>query len=261
MSEYKFWSTEHDGHIATLTLHGCDAINSLNLDVLHELREISGDLHKQQDVWAVIVQGEGKHFSGGIDLNVIQELIRRSAAENRAFMADFQDCLVTFESLPKATIAKLRGLCFGGGLILALCCDFRIASERAVFCQPEIKLGLAIIGTQRITRVVGVEAAKELILLGKRFKAQEALNYRLVHQVVKPEDLDASVLTMARKFERLPPRSVGISKRIIDESHLRTMQECHEFEVEVMAELLETEDIKEAVASHIEKRKPEFTGG
>jgi enoyl-CoA hydratase/carnithine racemase len=245
----------------TLTLHGSDALNSLNPDVLYELRAISDEVRGRKDVWAILLQGEGRHFSGGMDVEFIRERIKRSEMENREILLNMQCCLDAFEALETPTVAKLKGFCYGGGLLLALSCDFRIVSQRTIFCLPEIRLGLGVImGTQRVTRVAGLAATKEMILLGKRFKAGDALAYGLVHQVVSPGDLDDTVAAFVKRFETLPPRSVGIAKRIIDEGYHMSMRASQELEIDLQAALLGTSDIQEAVDSYIGKRQPHFTG-
>ena len=207
------------------------------------------------------MQGQGKHFSMGADVSMIQARLNQPEDTNREFLLDLQGCLDDFEALEKPTIAKLRGFCIGGGLILALCCDFRVASKRTIFSLPEVKLGLGVImGTQRVTRVAGLAATKEMILLGGRFNAAAALQYGLVNQVVAPDELDATVARLATKFQSLPPRTVGVAKRIINEGYSLSMRESQDLEIYAQSELLDSPDLREAVASHLEKRQPRFVG-
>jgi len=166
-----------------------------------------------------------------------------------------------FEQLEKPTIAKLRGFCIGGGLILALCCDFRIASQLTVFSLPEVRIGIGVImGTHRVTRVAGVAAAKEMILLGKRFSAKTAYGYGLVHEVVLPDKLDARAAALADKFKNLPPRTVGISKRIINSGQDISLRESQDLEIDAQMELLDNPDMREALESYLENREPKFSG-
>ncbi len=261
MSEYSSWLVGQEAHVATLTLNRPEAVNSLTAEALFELRDITAQLRTRRDVWAVIVQGSGQHFSAGVDMSVIRDGLGRPEEANRDFLLSLQECLDDFEALEKPTIAKLQGFCIGGGLILALCCDFRIASQRTVFQLPEVKLGLAVMmGTQRVTRVVGVAATKELILLGKRLNASAALQYGLVNEVVPPEELDAAVTALAAKFEGLPPRTVGVAKRIIDAGYHLSMRESQDLEVDAQAELLACGDVREAFECYVDKRQPHFTG-
>lgn len=261
MSKYKNWLLAQDGHIATLTLNRPEAKNSLNSETLFELRDITAHLRTQNSVWVVVLQGQGKHFSIGMDVNMIKDRLEQPAQANRELLLREQGCLDEFEALEKPTIAKLHGFCIGGGLILALCCDFRIASERAVFSLPEVKLGIPIMmGTQRLTRVVGTAAAKELILLGQRFDAKAAQACGLLNQVAHPEKLDAAVAALADRFQNLPPRSVGVAKRIIDSGFHLPMRDSQDLELAALTDLLGNRDVREAIASYTEKRPPRFTG-
>jgi enoyl-CoA hydratase/carnithine racemase len=146
-------------------------------------------------------------------------------------------------------------------LLLALCCDFRIASQRTIFALPEVKLGIAVImGTQRISRVVGTAAAKQLILLGDRFNAQTAQALGLVHKVVPPDQLDAAVASLANRFRRLPPRTIGAAKRILNAGYDLSLRDSEDLEIDAQAQLLHSQDLREAIASYLEKREPRFTG-
>jgi len=262
MSEYQHWLVTEEAHIVTLTLNRPEAMNSLTAETLYELRDITAYLRTRKNVWVVIVQGRGDHFSIGMDVNVIKGRIDQPEQTNREYLLSLQRCLDDFEALEKPTIAKLHGFCMGGGLILALCCDFRIASQRTIFSLPEVKLGIPILwGTQRLTRVAGVAATKEMVFLGRRFKARAAQAYGLLHQVVPPDELDTAVAALAAKFQRLPPRTVGIAKRIINVGYNLPMRHSQNLEIDALSELLDSPDLREAIESYSEKRRPQFTGG
>jgi len=261
MPEYQHWLLTEEAHIATLTLNRPDVLNSLIAATLYELRDVTAYLRTRGNVWVVIVQGRGDYFSIGMDVSVIKGRIGQSEQANREYLLSLQQCLDEFEALEKPTIAKLHGFCIGGGLILALCCDFRIASQRTIFSLPEVKLGIPVLwGTQRLTRVAGVAATKEMILLGKRFKASVAQSYGLIHQVVPPGELDTTVAALADKFEKLPPRTVGIAKRIINLGYSLSMRDGQDLELDALGELLDSPDLREAVESYSEKRRPQFIG-
>ncbi len=261
MPEYQNWLLSADERIVTLTLNRPEAMNSLNAETLYELRDITAQLSTRKGVWAVIVQGQGEHFSVGMDVNVIQEGLNQSEKAARESLLELQGCLDDFEALEKPTIARLHGFCIGGGLVLALCCDFRVASERTIFSLPEVKRGLAVLmGTQRVTRVVGVAATKEMILLGECFNAQEALEFGLINRVVPPDELDGAVAKLAEKFLKLPPRTVGIAKRIIQQGHNMSLRESQDLEIDARAELIGSPDLEEAIASFLEKREPNLKG-
>jgi enoyl-CoA hydratase/carnithine racemase len=261
MTEYQNWLLSEEGHIATLTLNRPEAGNNLTPETFYELRAITTSLQTRKNIWAVIVQGQGKYFSTGIDVEMLKGRLDKPEQDNRAFLLELQACLDDFEKLEKPTIAKLHGFCIGGGLILALCCDFRIASQRTVYSLPEVRLGIGVImGTQRVTRVAGVAATKEMILLGKRFGAKTAQHYGLIHEIVPPDELDARVAALADRFNLLPPRTVGISKRIINSGQDLPLRESQDLEVEAQMDLLDSPDMREALESYLEKREPKFIG-
>ena len=261
MTEYQNWLLSEEGHIATLTLNRPEAGNNLTPETLYELSEVSKTLRKRSNIWAVIVQGQGRYFSTGIDVDMLKERLDQPEQANRSFLLGLQECMDDFEQLEKPTIAKLHGFCIGGGLILALCCDFRIASQRTVFSLPEVRIGIGVImGTHRVTRVAGVAAAKEMVLLGKRFSAKTAYGYGLVHEIVPPDKLDARVAALADKFKNLPPRTVGISKRIINSGQDLPLRDGQDLEIDAQMELLDNPDMREALESYLEKREPKFSG-
>jgi enoyl-CoA hydratase/carnithine racemase len=261
MNPYQHWKMTVEDHIATLTLDRPEAENSLLLETLAELRVVTEDLKADKDTWAVILQGQGRHFCTGMDTSVLRSMPGQPEDIFKERLLEMQIALDEFEALEKPTIAKLHGFCLGGGLILALCCDFRIASQKTVLALPEIKIGIAILaGTQRITRTAGMAATKELVLLGKRLNAKTAHACGLVHQVLPADQLDLAVNALADKFRKLPPRATGIAKRIINQGYHLSLRESQDLEIEAQAGLLDSPDFHEAVASYLEKRTPRFIG-
>lgn len=261
MTEYKNWLFDQQERVATLTLNRPEHSNNLTLETFQELRDITDHLRDSKDIWAVILEGKGKHFSTGVDVNIISSMVDYPQGPFRETLLDMQNCLDEFEALEKPTIAKLRGFCLGGGMVIALCCDFRIASQRTVLGFPEIKLGVPVIaGTQRVTRIAGVAATKELILVGRNFHARAAKEYGLVHKVVPPDELDTAVARFASKFLKLPSRTVGAAKRVIDVGSYLPLRASQDLEIDMQAELLNSPDFKEAVTSFIEGRSPHFIG-
>lgn len=261
MPDYQNWLLSVDDRVATLTLNRPEKLNSLTPDTLHELRDAAHYLGSQPEVWTVVLAGAGQHFSVGVDVNVIGSLRGQAPDDFRDTLLDLQDCLDTFEKLDKPKIARLQGYSLGGGFLLALCCDFRIASAEATFGFPEVKRGIAVVmGTQRITRLVGPAVAREVVLLAENFDAQTALGYGFVNRVVAPDDLDAATDALADKFRRLPPRTVSIARQIIDEGASMTLRESQELEIALQAQLLDSPDFDEGVRSFFEKREPRFRG-
>lgn len=261
MREYQDWNLAHQDHIAFLTLNRPAQSNSLRPETFLELGQICALLAEERDIWVVIVQGEGDHFSTGMDIEVIQQMINLEEGRFRQGLLEMQLSLDAFEALPKPTIAKLHGFCLGGGLILALCCDFRIAAQRTVIGFPEVKRGLPILmGTHRVTRLVGPTQARELLYFGRNLRAHTAHSYGLLQEVVSAEELDQAVLAFSRKFLKLPPRTLAAIKRILLEGHHLSLRASQDLEIESQAELLQSPDFEEAVKCFLEGRSPAFTG-
>ncbi len=261
MSSYQDWILSREGHIANLTLNRPRVKNSMTDTTLSELRAISDVLAGDRDTWVVILRGQGRHFSAGVDLGLIQSFLDQSEEDGRTGLAQMQQCLDVFEALPKPTIACLQGFVIGGGLVLALCCDFRVASASTIFSLPEIKLGIPVLlGTQRLSRIAGIAVAKEMILLGERFGADHALAEGLVHRIVPDEELDTAVAALAEKFLALPPRTVSVAKRLIMEGYSIPFAQSQALELEAHAHLRSSPDVREAIASYLAKRPPTFTG-
>jgi len=261
MSEYQDWKLIYQDHIAFLTLNRPEHSNGLRPETFLELGQISASLAEESDIWAVIVQGEGDHFSTGMDIETIQQMVNIEEGRYRQALLEMQLCLDAFEALPKPTIAKLHGFCLGGGMILSLCCDFRIAAQRTVIGFPEVKRGLPILmGTHRVTRLIGPARTRELLYFGRNLRAHTAQSYGLLDEVVPAEELDQTALSLANKFLKLPPRTVASIKRILIQGHHLSLRASQNLEIDTQAELLQSMDFEEAVRSFLENRSPTFTG-
>ncbi len=261
MTHFQNWLLTEQDRILTLTLTRAEQKHTLDMQTFYELREIARGLQERPDIWAVVLEAAGEHFSRGVDVSVIGMMIGQEEPVYRENLRNAQDCLDVFEALEKPTIAKLQGYCLGGGLILALCCDFRIASENTVFGLPEVKRSIGVImGAQRISRVAGLAAAKEMIYVGDNFNAQQAQQWNLVNQVVPHDELDTAAAALAGKFRALPPRAVGVNKRILNEGYEMSLRDSQELEIDAQFELLHSPDFQEAVASFMEKRPPRYSG-
>lgn len=257
----KHWNLHIEGHIATLVIQRPQALNSLTPDALFELHEISGRLASDEDIWFVVLRGAGDHFSAGVDVSAIQALVGQPAERFRSELRALQRCLDDFEALPQIKIAAIRGHCIGGGLLLACCCDFRIADETARFHLPEVQLGIAVImGTQRLTRLVGSARAKEMILLAERFEGERAAALGLLTELVQVGELDNAVQNLLDRLLNYPPRTLQIARRIIDEGALLDLRASQELEIALQTPLLYSADFAEALKAFAEKRRGRYTG-
>jgi enoyl-CoA hydratase/carnithine racemase len=203
-----------DGGVTVITLQREAKLNALSTAVEEELlAALAGDGVRKSR--CVIFVGAGKAFSAGADINEFRD---SDAASIAAYYAATGDVYERIAALPVPTISAIHGWCLGGGLELALATDFRIADESATFGLPEVALGIlpSSGGTHRLVRMLGPAAAKELMLLGRRFDAQEARALGLVTKAVPLGEALARSLELARELAALPPLAVQTAKQAVD---------------------------------------------
>ena len=248
---------ELDGVVAIVTMNRPKALNALNNQTLTELDNIFSLLAKTPEVLGVIITGEGKGFVAGADIKQMQDY----GAEQGRDYADFaQSVFNKIEALEKPVIAAVNGYALGGGCELSMSCDIRIASEKAVFGQPEAKLGLmpCFGGSQRLPRLVGTGIAKELIYTCRQVKADEAKAIGLVNKVVPAESLMDEAKAMMAQIVVMAPIAIRYSKVAINRGMNMDLNNALELEKDVSALCFATEDKNEGVNAFIEKRTPEF---
>ena len=191
--EYTNIIYEKKEKVATIILNRTKALNALSTALMAEVHDALQDAEKDEGIQVIVITGVGdRAFSAGADISEIQGL---SPLEARNFSLSGQEYTRHVERIRKPIVARVNGLCLGGGQELAMACDFRIASDKARFGQPEINLGVipGYGGTQRLTRLVGKPKAMEIDMLGDMIDANEAYRLGLVNKVVPAEDLDKAV--------------------------------------------------------------------
>lgn len=255
--------------IATLTVNRPEALNALNQQVVKELGEALASLEKKfpAEVKGLIITGAGeKAFVAGADIREINSLTTAGGSASRQAAQEFAKLghqnLRRLEKLPFPVIAAVNGFALGGGLELALACDFIYASENAKLGLPEVSLGLipGFGGTVRLTRIVGENRAREMILSGNPLSASEALQIGLVNKVVpQSELLKESLKTMTSILSR-GPLAVAAAKRVILEGASQALDQAINTEISGFAELFALKDTQEGTKAFLEKRKAEFKG-
>ena len=233
------------------------ALNALNRQLVDELDELLDEIVKNNEI-SVLVLTADNNFAAGADIKSMMEL---HGEEAKAF--SFSGTFDKLADLEIPTIAAIEGFALGGGLELALACDFRIASKTAKLGFPEINLGImpGAGGTIRAPRLIGASRAKELILLGERIEAEQAERMGLVNKVVEPEALLETAMGWAKKLSRKAPISMGIAKKTIQAGlNQPQIKLAMKIEAENWAELFETEDQKEGMKAFAEKRMPIYQG-
>jgi enoyl-CoA hydratase len=248
-----------EGRVAVLTINRPDKLNALNQQVRDDMLEILARLETDDEVGAVVITGAGeKSFIAGADIG---EFAGRSPFDQRHAMRSPRifDVMSTF---PKPVIAMINGFCLGGGCELALSCDLRVASAKARFGQPEIKLGLIPGGggTQRLARLVGVGQAMRLVLSGDMIDAAEAHRIGLVEMVAEPDDLRATTLELAQKIAAFSPLTLQVAKQAVRASETMSLDDGIRYERDLFCLCFSSEDKEEGVAAFLEKRQAEWKG-
>ncbi len=245
--------------IAILTLNR-PPLNPLSSAVFREMEKIIPQLDSDPEVKAVIVTGSGdKAFAAGVDITEITNL---STVEMYEFNVLALSAFSKLENLSKPTIAAIKGLTLGGGYELTLTCDFRIAAESAKFGQPEINLGIIPGGgaTQRLSRLIGVARAKELLYLGEMIDAVTAERYGMVNKVVPDGELLEYVEKMAEKLAAKPVVAMKMMKKTIGIGMQLDLASATNLEIQSNIITFATEDRVEGIKALLEKRKPNFVG-
>ena len=256
---YKHILFEVADRIARLTVNRPDKLNALNDSLMEELGRAIGEISGRGDIGGVIVTGAGKAFVAGADIG---ELARQGPFDGKARSVRGQDVFRRLETCGKPVIAAVNGFALGGGCELAMCCHLRIASEKAKFGQPEVKLGICpgYGGTQRLPRLVGKGRALDLILSGRMIGAAEALQIGLVNKVVPPDDLIREAVQMLQGIMAMGPLAIQLSIEAIDQGFDMSLDEGLLLEANHFGLLAATDDMKEGMGAFLEKREPGFTG-
>ena len=249
-----FIKYEQKDAIAVLTIDRERALNALNSEVLGEL-DAAIDAIDLDAVRRLIITGAGqKSFVAGADIGEMSTL---SKAEGEAFGKKGNDVFRKIEKLPIPVIAAVNGFALGGGCELSMSCDIRLASENAVFGQPETGLGITpgFGGTQRLARIIPVGKAKEMLYAGTKVKADEALSLGLVNAVYPSEELLPAAEKLAAKIARNAPIAVRASKKAVDEGLQVSIDEAIVIEEKLFGSCFETEDQRNGMAAFLNKEK------
>ncbi|HZO15090.1 MAG TPA: enoyl-CoA hydratase-related protein [Polyangiaceae bacterium] len=248
-------SVERDGHIATLTIQRPDKLNALNPEVLAALDAALRDL----DTRCAILTGAGRAFVAGADIAAMAEM---RPEEARRFSESGQRLCAAMEQTRFPIIAAVNGFALGGGLELALACDFIFASDKAKLGQPEVTLGVipGFGGTQRLARRVGLGHARELVYTGALIGADEALRIGLVNRVVPTDQLLDAARETARAIAGVAPLAVNAGKRVLLRGEGMSLEAACELETQAFAALFGSDDQRTGMAAFLAKEKPTFTG-
>lgn len=255
--DYNTVKYEVDGSIAKITMNRPKALNALSNEVLVELDKVLDEVKENKDLRALIITGEGRSFVAGAD---ITEMVDADLLEGMKLSRVGLDVFRKIETLEIPTIAAVNGFALGGGCELAMSCDIRIASENALFGQPEVGLGIipGFGGTQRLQRLVGQGWAKYLIFSAENIKADKAYEIGLVQDVVAADELDERVNNLAQKIAAQGPVAVKFAKKAINQGAQTDIDTALAIEEVNFGITFSTEDKNIGTTAFVNKEKPEF---
>ena len=233
---------EKQGHVSIITINREKALNALSTAVLKDLEEAVNTVEADKDTYCAVITGAGsKSFVAGADIAEMKDKTVEEAAEYGAYG---NKIFRMIETMHCPVIAAVNGFALGGGCELAMSCDIRVASENAVFGQPEVGLGITpgFGGTQRLARLVPAGIAKEMIFTARNIKADKALAIGLVNNVVPAEELMPTVLKMANGIAKNAPIAVAYAKKAINNGLQTDIDSAIGIEVKELSSCFATED-------------------
>jgi enoyl-CoA hydratase/carnithine racemase len=264
-----------DGDIAWLRLNRPDKLNSFTVAMWHELRTLGKEIGDDPTIRALVVIGNGRAFSSGIDTTVFtgardtgaDDALRSEEPDTHedpsvSGILRVQESYSWLETARYPTIAAVRGYALGAGLQLALACDIRVFARGTRAGLLEHKYGIMpdLGGTQRLPRVVGAGKAKELIWTAARIDADEAFRIGLCERLVDEDALEKSAEALAREIAAQPPLAVQGAKRAVEAAGSRPIGEGLVVEAEMQAVCLRSNDMREAISAFVEQRAPRYQG-
>jgi enoyl-CoA hydratase len=247
------------GAVAVLRVDREDALGALSKSMVTALGGYLRELRRLPGVRVLIITGTGRGFIAGADIG---EYHGADQAAFDAYQRLSRSVFEELEQLPQPTIAAVNGYALGGGFEVALSCDIIVASERARFGLPEVKLGLLPGGggTQRLSRAIGTRATKELVMTGRVMKAEEADRLGLLSRVMPTDKLMPGALELASEIAGQAPLAVREAKRLIDDGVQQALGAALTTEQSVLSRLFATADAAEGIDAFVAKREPHFLG-
>jgi len=266
--EYATLMLEKEDGIATLTLNRPHKLNAIDAIMMRELPVAFQEVAQDKEVRVLIITGAGRGFCSGLDIGILRDIIAGPSGEltqpgqGLPQMPRSYPGVLEPRYLAKPVIAALNGIAAGGGLVLAMAADIRIASEKATFSQIFVRLGVPDgASTFLLPKLVGLGKALELAFTGDIIDAREAERIGLVNKVVPHDALMQSATELAARIAKGPPATLAVTKEAMCRGFTATDLDSHvEYELKLVGLTLATEDFKEGVTAFLEKREPFFKG-
>lgn len=257
---YSLIKFEVDGAIAKITLNRPDVLNSFNRQMALEVQNALDDAKDSTHVRAIYITGEGRAFCAGQDL---AEAIDPKGPAMRTIVDEHYNPIIKrIREIEKPIVCAVNGVAAGAGANIALACDIVLAAQSASFIQAFSKIGLIPDsgGTFMLPRLVGLQRATAMMMLGEKIKAEQALEYGMIYKVCEDAKLREEALAVTRMLAAMPTRGLGLTKRALNKSLFSNLDDQLALEGELQEEAGRTHDYREGVNAFLEKRQPVFKG-
>ena len=257
---YRYIKATRDGSACVITLNRPDKKNAISMEMMGEISRAAQDAEDQPEVRGIAITGGPSFFSSGADLNEAMRM--KTIADMNLFLGSLHRLNRSLEELKKPVLAAIEGVCYTGGLEMAMACDLRVAGEGATFAITSARIGTVAGagGTQRLPRLVGPAKAKELLFSAEPIDASEAHRIGLVNHVVSQGQALAKVKEMIAVYEKRGPVSLELAKRAVHQGMQMDLASAIELEKIIVTAVYGTQDKDEGIAAFLEKREARFKG-
>ncbi len=250
-----------ENNIAKITLNRPETFNSFNREMALRLQDTLDACEANDEVRAILLIGNGKAFCAGQDLNEVTSP-ELNPGFRKILEEHYNPVIQRIRNIEKPVIAAVNGVAAGAGANIALACDIVVASEVASFIQAFSKIGLIpdSAGTFFLPRLIGFQKASALMMLGDKVSAEQAEDLGMLYKVFPVDTFEDQVLKLASKVAQMPTKALGLTKRLLNQSMVNTLDQQLAMESDLQIEAAESNDYAEGVNAFIEKRKPVFKG-
>ncbi|MEW6454461.1 MAG: enoyl-CoA hydratase/isomerase family protein [Pseudomonadota bacterium] len=248
--------------ILTIVLNRPSKLNAFDEQMIREMRSVIWKANFDDQIRVIVITGEGRAFCSGRDVNGLDYENNLKTSGYRAYVRANHELFDDIEAIEKPVIAAVNGMCAGGGVEMAIACDFRFASTNAQFLLPENQLGVipASGACSRMIQMIGIGRLKEMVMAALPIDAQEAYRIGLINRMFAPEKLMSETMAFARELLKRAPQAMGMGKHIVNMCQNVDTETGRLLERLGQSVLIRTSDNKEGMQSFRDKRKPKFTG-
>jgi 2-(1,2-epoxy-1,2-dihydrophenyl)acetyl-CoA isomerase len=250
-----------ENQIAFINLNRPEVFNSFNREMALLLQKTLDDCNTNSNVRAIVITGNGKAFCAGQDLKEVTDP-ELNPGFRKILEEHYNPIITKIRSIEKPIIAAVNGVAAGAGANIALACDIVIANEHASFIQAFSKIGLIpdSAGTFFLPRLIGLQRATALMMLGDKVSAEDALQMGMIYKIFPASFFYEEVMTFATNLAQMPTKAIGLTKRLLNQTLTNNLEQQLQLESDLQIEASSSNDYKEGVTAFVEKRKPEFKG-